>query len=375
MHSAYPFTTEQLESLRSKTDPVAEDVVGELFRHYNLEASKALFRSIPHHFAEKNFPDFLARYVDQPKHLPDWANREQIALGQQVFWKYGREIMLILLCRSLPMSYICANGAEVLTTTARLVDFPKSPQYTRRLIETLQFAINVAEDENQLHTPLGKGPVAIKKVRLMHATIRRYIHEQMEWPTALGHPINQEDQLITMCSFSIEVVKGLQKMGITLSEAERDAYVHLWRVACFLLGVEEKFLPDSYEAACQMSERILSKQAAKSEQGQLLCASCEEFMSRMVPFYVFRRFTEAVFFYLNDPPYRDMMGFSKRHWFWDRVIPWLMEKTLGADQRLENRSWFLAFLIRKLNHFLLKGIVKLVMPGGDFFQLPEKLRR
>ena len=89
--------------------------------HFYPEVLKKVF--------ENDFPAFLAAYISDIGTLPSWVNMEQIKKGQQVFWDYGREVILALLCRSLPMSYICGNGAKVLTTTTRLIDIPKNPKY------------------------------------------------------------------------------------------------------------------------------------------------------------------------------------------------------------------------------------------------------
>jgi len=55
----YPHTAEQLSAYRSQTDPYAEKIVNELFKHYNLDEVKFLFRQIPSHFENNDFPDFL----------------------------------------------------------------------------------------------------------------------------------------------------------------------------------------------------------------------------------------------------------------------------------------------------------------------------
>jgi hypothetical protein len=369
----YPLNTQQLDALRGKTDPAAEAVVNQLFEHYELKQVNFLFRHIAEYKYHSQIPDFLRDFLENPTPLPDWVDYEKIQQGREVFNNYGREIILALLCRSLPMCYICANGAQVLTHTARLIDIPKNPNYSRRLLETFQFVINVCEGD--LLEWGGNGVISARKIRLTHATIRRYIRENMEWPAAqYGEPINQEDQLITLSAFSLEVVKALEKMGIQLSPEEREGWSHLWSLTGYLLGIEEPLLPRNFAACGEMSEKILSSQARKSEEGQLLCLSCVAFMSRLLPFRLLRPFSYSVFKYLNDEVYREMMGFDGKHWFWDMLMPKLLKSTLGVDQKLERRSPLLKAVIRFMNRLLMRGLTKVVMKNEKYFYLPASLK-
>ncbi len=370
---AYPHSSSFLTSQRTETDPVAEKIVDELFQHYNLDKVDFLFRQIPMHCEEKNFPEFLGEYIDNIGELPEWIDFNKIKGAQNIFALYGREILLALLCRSLPMTYICENGAQVLMTTARLIDFPKSPKYERRLLETLQFLINVSSDKNT-EEHYQDGLITIKKVRLIHATIRRYIHENEQWPAAYGQPINQEDQLITMCAFSIEVVRALRKMGVYLNEEEREAWCHLWFVTAYLLGVKDNLIPNSYEDCADLSKKILDTQARKSEAGIILVQSCVEFMSGFVPHHLLHSFSYSVFKYLNDEPYRSMMGLDQTHWFWDRVMPRLLIATLGIDQRLSGNSRLARMIVKRINKWLINGLERTVKRDQTYFYLPKALK-
>jgi len=371
--SQYPLTTHQLDGFRSHTDPTAEAVLDQLLGHYRPDQVKALFRLIQEYGEHADAPAFLRDFVEEPGELPAWIDRQKLEKGRAVFRDYGREIVLSLLCRSLPMCYICAHGAHVLTTTTRLIDIPKNPNYARRLLETLQFVINVSYHD--ITQPGGIGIITIRKVRLIHATIRRFIHENMQWPAGqLGAPINQEDQLITMSAFGMEVVKALSKMGIYLDREERDAWCHLWETTGYLLGIEEQLLPRDYDSCCEMSERILSSQARLSDDGLRLCGSCVEFMSGLLPHRLLYPFSYAVFKYLNDAEHREIMGYQSRHRFWDWLMPRLMRSTLGVDQKMERRSPLLKFLIRTMNRWLMMGLSKTVMKNEKYFYLPESLK-
>ena len=59
----------------------------------------------------------------------------------------------------------------------------------------------------------GAGIRSAQKVRLMHDAVRHLILEH-GWDPALGLPINQEDQLGTLLTFSAVILDGLRKLGL-----------------------------------------------------------------------------------------------------------------------------------------------------------------
>lgn len=362
------------KGIRERTDPVAEKVIDDLFKKYDFQRIDQLFRHISSHIERGEYPDSsFERYMTSIGDLAEWIDMVKIKRAQEIFWDYGREILLSLMCRSLPMCYICANGAEVLNTTARLLDKPDSPKYERRLLETLQFVINICSDKSTFND-LGVGLISIKKVRLIHEAIRRYIHEQIDWPKKYGAPINQEDMCITICSFSIEVIKGLGKMGIYMEEADREAWCHLWCATAYLMGVEKELLCYSYAEFEALSVRILTDQARKSEPGEALVNSCIDFMASLLPHKILIPFSYSTLKYINDPKHHEQMGLSKKYRFWDWLLPILMHSTLGIDQKLEKSSGFFRWMISRFNQWLMKEITKKEMKDGKYFYLPKSLR-
>ncbi len=369
----YPYSTAELDALRSNTDPKAEAVLDRLLEHFSHQEINTLFRYLSTYEHHDEVPEFLREFVEDPGALPDWVDEHKIRIGQQVFSAFGREIILSLLCRSLPMCYICGFGAEVLGTTTRLIDIPKNPNFRRRLLETFQFLIDVSRFD--LVSQAGRGVIAARKVRLIHATIRRFIANQMEWPTEhLGEPINQEDQLMTMSAFGLEVIRSLKRMGINLNREEKEGWCHLWFTVGYLLGVEEEFIPADYDQCVQMSERIYASQARKTDIGLLLCASCREFMADLLPFNMLKAFSNAVFKYLNEPQYRDTMGYDTKNPFWDWFMPIMIHSTLGRDDERIKRSPVWRFLLHWMNNWLMGGLSRMVRARDREFDLPENLK-
>ena len=82
-------------------------------------------------------------------------------------------------------------------------------------------------------------------------SVRKWDSEQY------GEPINQEDMMVTLLSFSVSVLDTIEKttLGGSLTRADEDAYIHLWRYIGYLIGVHEDYNPcTDKENACGLME-------------------------------------------------------------------------------------------------------------------------
>ena len=187
----------------------------------------------------------------------------------------------MLYYKSLPVLYACAKGAQVLTTTGKLAHKDEDMKiFSRRVAETGQFLMftlrqNTLRDPTALH--------AILKVRLIHAAIRFFVREKGWDQSLMGVPINQEDLAITLQTFSSSIIEGLEQTGIDLTREEKDAIMHHWKVNGHILGISEQLMPDRFEDGQFLLNRILRRQAARSEQGEVLTKALVVFAQRLLP--------------------------------------------------------------------------------------------
>jgi hypothetical protein len=163
-------------------------------------------------------------------------------------------------------SKLMQQGAMVLYLSERM-----RSDAEKRLYETAEFVWEVMAPD--AFTDEGSGFAAILKVRLMHAAVRYYTMKSGKWDKSWGFPVNQEDMAGTNLSFSLIVIRGLRQFGYTISYKEQSAYMHLWNVIGYLLGVDEALIPNTGKAATNLEEAIRLRQFAPSEQGRDLTAS------------------------------------------------------------------------------------------------------
>jgi hypothetical protein len=279
------WTDETLQPLRDVGDPLADGVIVELFADGGVAAMNTLMRDFVanEHPVPANFPSPVRRYLEQSSELPAWADPAIINAGEDVFWRFGPRIILVLCCYSLPFCYLGRNGVPVLALTNRLSSNPK-----RRIVETAQMVVDCMQ-AGGLTTPGGRGRLTIQKVRLMHAAIRRLAPTAPTYKPEYGVPVNQEDLAGTLLSFSWIGIEGLEKLEIPLSADDQQAYLHCWNVVGHLLGLQGILLPSSPAEAKALADGIAAHQFGPSPDGENLTKALIDMMVHVLPGTVFDR--------------------------------------------------------------------------------------
>ncbi|MGY6523148.1 MAG: oxygenase MpaB family protein [Mongoliitalea sp.] len=234
---------------------------------------------------DPNAPDELKAYFEESAQLPDWADQDLMALGQQIYLRHGFWVSLLLCYKSLPECYACADGSEVLHRTARLNEKHGSTEaFSRRISETAQFVFFAMLPGGL--SKKGRGLVATQKVRLIHAVIRHYIKANGWDAEKYGEPINQEDLAGTLMSFSALILEGMDQIGIELEPVELEAYMHCWRVIGHIVGLDDDLIPSNAKDALKLGHSILDQQIKESESGKALTRALLEWINlKSHPFF------------------------------------------------------------------------------------------
>ena len=86
---------------------------------------------------------------------------------------------------------------------------------------------------------VGIGVHSTQKVRVMHAVIRYMVEHdsstaanptEPELRKKFGRPITQEDLAFTLLTFSYVAVRSFVKLGVRMTDADKNNYVHCWNV-------------------------------------------------------------------------------------------------------------------------------------------------
>lgn len=376
MYPKLKWSAEEFSSFRLKTDPLADNVIRSIISTSETEKVNGIFSHLRDNMEVdiQQLPPIVRTYFEETAILPSWIDQEKIKIGQKVFATYGPEISLCLLCKSLPEAYACANGAKVLYATGRMTEQNGSLNvFTRRLMETAQFVVNVCSPGGL--DPKGSGIVTAQKVRLIHAAVRYYIKKHGSWPKAYGEPINQQDMAGTLQSFSTLTLQGLERLDIQLSEEEKEGYYHCWRVAGHIVGLEEELNPPTHQEGLALGEAILADQVKPSAEGHTLTMAVCDFMTEMLPGNIFKHTPEVIIRYLVGDKIAENLQLDDETNLIDKIVPRFMGFLFHTSEEVENKSHFFEKIIQHLNLHLLQGMLNHFNENKQVrFYIPPDLR-
>jgi hypothetical protein len=210
----------------------------------------------------------------------------------------------------------------------------------RRIRETAQMIMNVMCPGGLIADGrVGIGVHATQKVRVMHAVIRYMVEHDSSTPAnptdpelrkRFGRPINQEDLAFTLLTFSYVAVRSFVKLGVRMTQADKDNYVHCWNVVGFLMGIREELLPADYAESEKLYVAIREHQAGASRAGQALTAALMNLLAGLMPEgtrhlpvsltrYLVGKETAAMLG-LRQPPHRDRVQFWCMLQMWRAVV-------------------------------------------------------
>ncbi|MEW1871493.1 oxygenase MpaB family protein [Streptomyces caelestis] len=66
------------------------------------------------------------------------------------------------------------------------------------------------------------------------------------------------------------VMRKLKDWGVGVSTADADAYPHVWRVSAAMLGVDDEYIPATWEAAEAQSRQVLDPILLRTAEGDAL---------------------------------------------------------------------------------------------------------
>jgi uncharacterized protein (DUF2236 family) len=357
-----------LDSARLRGDALADATVAEIFKAGDTAAVAKLLGSLMRDDQQPgDLPAPVTEYLVKSGLMVP-RSREAAAAGERVFSEHGPEIMMLLCCYSLPSSYAAKKGVQVLHRTAYLAKRPN-----RRLFETAQFIVDVMSpgglDAN------GKGVRTAQKVRLMHAAIRHLIlaDTSAKWPTAdLGVPINQEDLLGTLMTFTWLILDGLNRLGTRLRPDEQQAYFETWLVVGNLMGVEAGLMPSNLAEAQATTALIEKRQVAESPQGREMMAALLGMMQSNLPPEM-RSMPSCLIREFLPPDVATFLGVAS-HPFEEEMIR-LTDDALRPLQRFITFESRRHALVRTFSIHLLRAMLKVELDGQPArFELPDSLQ-
>lgn len=364
------WTNQFLDKMKNTGDALADEVISKLEANNHLTWANQYFSQIESNALLESMPDELKQYVASTSQLPDWADRDKIALAQNFFSSRGPVFGVVLLCGSLPVLYAGGlGGAQVLAATGQMTN-----HYERRAGETLRFILNAMEPGGL--DADAKGINTIQRVRLMHAAIRYYAQRSPDkWPgkPEWGLPINQEELVGTLLAFSSQALVGLKKMGVEPTAEEQDAYFHTWQVIGHLLGISPEIVPNSLESAEQLWQAVSRRNFMPSNAGQELAKAHLAFLESLLPGELFDGVVISLMRYLMGRKIAEQdLGFPRPGLSY--LLIGFLRAIFGLKETLMDSSRTLQEIIEQDSIHFMEGLARHWMHNDSKpFQIPPSL--
>ena len=214
----------------------------------------------------------------------------------------------------------------------------------------------------------------VQKTRLIHAAVRHFITGSGRWDVeADGVPVCQQDMLGALLIFSVQVVDGMRRIGISVTEHEAASYYYVWRVTGAMLGIPVEAMPESIDEARELNAVIVGSTYGPSAEGVALTRNLIRLYEDMVPGKAFDGVVSAMVRQTVDPQVADWMEVPNSR-TWNRAVragAWLMR----VLERAEDRSNVATSIFDKAGSLLLGGSVRTLTNGqSTALNIPADLR-
>jgi hypothetical protein len=175
-------------------------------------------------------------------------------------------------------------------------------------------------------------------------------------------------------SFSWIVLDGLDKLGVSLSDSDREAYLHCWLIAGQMLGIREELLPPNVESAKALAAAVARRQFGPTAEGKEMTQALVHMMADTLPGNVFRSIAPFLIRYFLGKEWASWLGIEEEHF-----LPFLSTplRLLGIEtSRVLQDCAALNRLAEHVGHLLLESLV-FIERGGNrpSFTIPADLRQ
>jgi hypothetical protein len=358
----------EVEALKFQGDPLADDVIA----HLAATGQIGVVNEVLAHFrandqpVPEQLPPAVRAFLVATDNPPEWADLDRVARAYEFFVDDGVHVASVLTFGSMVNCYAQPRASRALRLTHGL------NQPHRRLSETSQFVMHMMGQ-----APFSSGGMfvpTIQKTRLIHAAVRHFITRSGKWDVeADGVPVCQQDMVGALLIFSVQVIEGMRRIGISVTEAEAEDYYYVWRVTGAMLGIPVAALPETLAEARELNASLVEAAYGPSPEGVELTRNLLTVYENLFPGKMFDGIVAAMVRQVVDPRVADWMEIPRSRG-WEKVAR-IGGRVLGALERSEDNSPIAAAVLDKAGALLLGGSVRTLTDGqSTTLSIPADLR-
>lgn len=244
-------------------DPEADDLVAGLIDRGEVPRVNDILRGWTRNAQPipDGLPGDLRDFLQRAVRLPEWADHRKLADAVRFNEKRGLYLGVL---------YGFASGmmSTVIPREARAVYYSKGGSNMKsRISKTAKLGYDVGS--RNAFQPDGEMAVTAVKTRLSHAAVRHLLPQSPHWERSADEakPISQADIMVTWHSLPTTVMRNLRAWQVPLDPAESEGFLHSWQVTAYLLGVEDQYIPQSWDTADLQAQQVLDPILAPTPEG------------------------------------------------------------------------------------------------------------
>ncbi|MFD1150415.1 oxygenase MpaB family protein [Saccharothrix hoggarensis] len=360
--------TATVDALKFQGDPLADAVVADLVAAGRVgEVNRVLehFRANDQPIPDE-LPEVVREFLVATDNPPAWADLDRVARAYDFFVDDGVHVASVLTFGAMVNCYAQPRASRALTLTHGL------NQPHRRLSETSQFVMDMMACD--AFRSGGSFVPTIQKTRLIHAAVRHFLTKSGRWDVeADGVPICQQDMVGALLIFSVQVIDGMRRIGISVTEQEAADYYYVWRVTGAMLGIPVEALPESLDGARELSAALVEAAYGPSPEGVALTRNLVTLYEKLFPGKVFDGIVAAMIRQVVNPEVADWMEVPRSR-AWGGVVR-TGARLMRVLERSEDTSALATTVLDKAGALLLGGSVRTLTDGqSTTLSIPADLR-
>ncbi|MFF0816830.1 oxygenase MpaB family protein [Rhodococcus sp. NPDC003318] len=206
-------------------------------------------------------PADLRDFLDRARQLPGWADRGKLEAAVRFNEKRGTYLGVL---------YGFASGmmSTVIPKEALAVYYSKGgANMKRRISRTAKLGYDIGSRD--AYREDGEMIVTAVKTRLVHAAVRHLLQKSSHWTHMAPEdvPISQRDMMVTWHSLPTTVMRTLKAWGVPIAADESEGFLHSWQVSAHMLGIEDQYIPASWDEAESQAREVLDPILAPTPEG------------------------------------------------------------------------------------------------------------
>ncbi|WIX86842.1 oxygenase MpaB family protein [Amycolatopsis sp. DG1A-15b] len=183
----------------------------------------------------------------------------------------------------------------------------------------------------------------------------------------------QQDMLGALLIFSVQVIAGMRRIGIAVTDREAEDYYYVWRVTGALLGIPADAMPETLVEAEALNAQLVEASYGPSAEGIELTRNLLHLYENLVPGKAFDGVVAAMVRQVVTPQVADWLEVPNSR-AWSRTVS-AGVRVMRLLERSEDRSRAATAVLDRAGSLLLTGSVRTLTDGQPTtLAVPSDLR-